>query len=205
MTAAQDVRPPSPAEAPDHWTLLVYTVPSEPSRLRASVWRDLKRAGAVYLRDGVCALPDTPERPDARNALADLAAKVRALGGQATVVTGGRLPRERAGELAAELRAVRAVEYADLRLEAERLLASIHREQGHRELGGRGWAALRADVAKLRGWLAQIVARDYLSGAPGTLETGGAAAGASAAVERCAAAADGLAGAPVVGLGSRRR
>ena len=43
------------------WLLLVYTVPAEPSRLRAAVWRDLKKAGAVYLRDGVCVLPERDE------------------------------------------------------------------------------------------------------------------------------------------------
>ena len=36
----------------DSWLLLIYTVPSQPSRKRAAVWRDVKKAGAVYLRDG---------------------------------------------------------------------------------------------------------------------------------------------------------
>ena len=40
------------------WLLLIYRVPAEPSRKRAFVWRELKKVGAVYLRDGVCVLPD---------------------------------------------------------------------------------------------------------------------------------------------------
>ena len=43
------------------WLLLIYTVPSQPSRLRATVWRELKKAGAVYLRDGVAILPQRDE------------------------------------------------------------------------------------------------------------------------------------------------
>src|SRR5947209_5105035 len=39
------------------WFVLVYKLPSEPSRYRASVWRKLKGAGAVYLQNGVAALP----------------------------------------------------------------------------------------------------------------------------------------------------
>jgi DNA-binding transcriptional regulator PaaX len=44
-------------EAPSTWTLLIYTIPSQPTRLRAAIWRELKKLGAVYLRDGVCVLP----------------------------------------------------------------------------------------------------------------------------------------------------
>src|SRR4051812_990657 len=42
------------------WLLLIYTVPTQPSRKRATVWREIKKLGAVYLRDGVCVLPDQP-------------------------------------------------------------------------------------------------------------------------------------------------
>jgi DNA-binding transcriptional regulator PaaX len=39
------------------WLLLVYHVPAEPSRLRATVWRRIKHLGAIYLRNSVAALP----------------------------------------------------------------------------------------------------------------------------------------------------
>ncbi|CAN5802663.1 hypothetical protein BH20ACT11_BH20ACT11_01270 [soil metagenome] len=39
---------------------MVYKLPSEPTRYRASVWRKLKGAGAVYLQNGVAALPADP-------------------------------------------------------------------------------------------------------------------------------------------------
>jgi hypothetical protein len=35
------------------WLVLVYRVPSEPTRLRAAVWRRLKALGAVYLANSV--------------------------------------------------------------------------------------------------------------------------------------------------------
>jgi hypothetical protein len=37
--------------------LLVYRVPAEPTRLRATVWRRIKQLGAVYLRNSVAAMP----------------------------------------------------------------------------------------------------------------------------------------------------
>jgi hypothetical protein len=39
------------------WLLLVYRVPSEPTRLRAAVWRRLKSLGAIYLQNSAAALP----------------------------------------------------------------------------------------------------------------------------------------------------
>src|SRR5215211_3841789 len=41
-----------------HWVLLVYRIPREPSRHRVAVWRKLRDLGALYLKDGVAALPE---------------------------------------------------------------------------------------------------------------------------------------------------
>lgn len=41
------------------WMLLVYKVPREPTALRATVWRRLKRLGALLVHDAVWVLPAT--------------------------------------------------------------------------------------------------------------------------------------------------
>jgi hypothetical protein len=38
---------------------IVYRMPTKPTAGRVAVWRSLKKAGAVYLQDSVCVLPDT--------------------------------------------------------------------------------------------------------------------------------------------------
>jgi hypothetical protein len=62
------------------WLLLLYKVPSEPTANRVSVWRKLKRLGAILLHDAVWALP-----PSARTIeeLRWLAAEIRERGGDA--------------------------------------------------------------------------------------------------------------------------
>ena len=75
------------------WLLLIYTVPAEPSRKRAAIWRDVKKVGAVYLRDGVCALP---ERQETTSAMRAIAARVEEFEGQATLVEAARLDAARA-------------------------------------------------------------------------------------------------------------
>ena len=39
------------------WRLLIYRLSAEPSRHRVAVWRELRRAGAVSLQQGIWAIP----------------------------------------------------------------------------------------------------------------------------------------------------
>ncbi|MCA1596377.1 MAG: hypothetical protein LC772_08140 [Chloroflexi bacterium] len=47
--------------SPDSWVLLIYRIPSQPTRLRLQIWRRLQRMGVVYLQDAVCLLPARPD------------------------------------------------------------------------------------------------------------------------------------------------
>src|ERR671926_528305 len=93
------------------WALLIYRVPASPSRKRATVWREVKRLGALYLRDGVCALPDAHA---ARAGLAALAERVEDLGGQATLAWDAHLSAGAAEALFAEWERARQIEYAEV-------------------------------------------------------------------------------------------
>jgi hypothetical protein len=148
---------------PSTWLLLIYTVPAEPSRKRAAVWREVKKLGAVYLRDGVCILP---ERPDTLAALRALAQRIEQLDGQASLVQGAQLDRERAAAVIEQFQAARANEYAEIVREAELLLAHIARETEHRDFTFAELEELEQDLAKLRRWTDQVRARDYFSQGP---------------------------------------
>ena len=43
------------------WLLLLYSLPPNSGALRLSLWRQLKRLGAVSLKTSASALPDRPE------------------------------------------------------------------------------------------------------------------------------------------------
>ena len=140
------------------WLLLVYTVPAKPTRKRAYIWREVKKIGAVYLRDGVCALP---ERAETVRAVDAIAARVREFEGEATVVTGARFDDGRGEAVIAAFTSARADEYAEVVHEAERLLEHINRETDHRDFTPAELVELEEDLAKLRRWMSQIQARDY--------------------------------------------
>ncbi len=147
-----------PKTSSERWRLLIYTVPSDPSRKRAYVWRELKKAGAVYLRDGVCALPD---RPGTAAMLAGIAAKIEEFGGDPIVVPGVELEPKRAQAIVEAALHDRQLEYAELVREGDGLLKHVQRETEHRDFSFAELEELEADLKKLRSWFEQIRARDY--------------------------------------------
>jgi len=64
------------------WLLLHYKLPPDPSALRVSVWRKLKRLGAIYHQDSVWVLPDTART---REQFRWLAAEIVEMSGEATL------------------------------------------------------------------------------------------------------------------------
>jgi len=98
--------------------LLVYRLPREPSRHRVAVWRKLRDLGAIYLKDGVAALP---EDSVTREQMEWLQLRVREAGGEATLWEGrpGTLAEE--AELVGEFRSSREESYRAIIAEAERL------------------------------------------------------------------------------------
>src|SRR5258705_13993425 len=53
------------------WVLLAYRLPREPSTPRITLWRKLRRLGAVQLVDGLVALPADAKTVEAFEWLAD--------------------------------------------------------------------------------------------------------------------------------------
>lgn len=100
------------------WLIMIYHLPREPSRHRVAVWRKLKTLGALYLQDGVAALP---EDAVTREQLEWLQLRVREAGGEATLWEA--LPNTVAEDrdLVEEFRASREAAYRELIVAAEKL------------------------------------------------------------------------------------
>jgi hypothetical protein len=100
------------------WVLLVYRIPREPTRHRVAVWRKLQDLGALYLQDGVAALP---EDAVTREQLEWLQLRVREAGGEATLweARPGTVAEE--AELVGTFRSSREKAYRTIISEAERV------------------------------------------------------------------------------------
>ncbi|HLJ67242.1 MAG TPA: Chromate resistance protein ChrB, partial [Chloroflexota bacterium] len=104
------------------WLLLIYVVPSQPSRKRAYVWRELKRLGAVYLRDGVAILPG---RADLEERLQAVAGRIDEYEGSADVLLSPRFATNRDEALIERFRQDRLDEYKELHHACVRFLRDV--------------------------------------------------------------------------------
>ncbi len=145
---------------PTPWLLLIYTVPAQPSRKRATVWREIKKLGAVYLRDGVCVLPD---QPGTRKSLRALASRIEEMDGEACLVEGAHLDEQQVTALKRQFGTSRSEEYAEISREAGQLLAHVARETEHREFTYPELEELEQDLSKLKRWTDQVRERDYFN------------------------------------------
>jgi hypothetical protein len=134
------------------WVLLVYRIPREPSRHRVAVWRKLRDLGALYIQDGVVALP---EDAVTREQLEWLQLRVREAGGEATLweARPGTVAEE--AELVGEFRSSREKAYQTIIAEAERLRRKA-------QMGGKGQSE---QLGKLERRLRAERRRDYFRSA----------------------------------------
>jgi hypothetical protein len=98
--------------------LLIYRLPREPSRHRVAVWRKLKDLGALYLQDGVAALP---EDAVTREQLEWLQLRVREAGGEASLWEGQPNMHAEGKELTETFRSSREQAYQAIIEGAERI------------------------------------------------------------------------------------
>lgn len=148
-----------PVLVPERWHLLVYRVPSEPSRNRVSVWRELKRQGALFLQSCVCILPDLPA---CRKGIAAAIEKVATAGGTHFLFPIGGLDRRQTARLVSAFRQLSAKEYEEIVEECQtKFVKEIAFERGRENFTYEEAEEIREDYEKICRWFERIVARDW--------------------------------------------
>ena len=137
------------------WLLLVYRVPSEPSRLRSAVWRRLKSLGAIYLQNSAAALP---AGPSAERALRKLRSQILDMEGTAVLLSCAVLAGE--AEVRSAFEAARNDEYEEVVDRCEDFLAQVKKEHVANHFTFAELEENEVDLEKLRNWFARIRQRD---------------------------------------------
>jgi hypothetical protein len=142
-----------------NWVLVLLQLPSEPSRYRVAVWRQLRRAGAVPLSPGVWALPSGP----AFEADLDRAAELsREANGTFALIDAS--PRDEASSalIRDAFKSVRVEEWAEFLADCGKFEREIaHEIQKHKFT----FAELEEEeqsLARLRRWYRDLKKRDVL-------------------------------------------
>src|SRR5438034_4897922 len=90
----------APVTVPHKWMLLLYGLPTKRSAERVSLWRKLKKFGALQLKTSAYVLPD---RPLHQERFQWLAKQVRDVGGEATLIRVSEIEGLRSEEHTSEL------------------------------------------------------------------------------------------------------
>jgi DNA-binding transcriptional regulator PaaX len=171
---------PAPPADPG-WLLLIYRVPTEPTRLRAAVWRRIKSLGAIYLQSSTAALPASTS---AERALRKLRSEIVAMSGTAMLLSCTALAGEQ--EIRAAFQAARDDEYAEIVDKCEDFLAQLRKEYADEHFTYAELEENEVDLVKLRNWLAKVRKRDVF-GAAGRGAAEQALAGCEESLEAYAA------------------
>jgi hypothetical protein len=146
--------------AKDVWLLLIYRVPSESSRARVAVWRELKRLGGLYVQHAVCVLPD---REDLRASLERVRERVTELGGSSIFLVLDDVDDDARDQFVEGFRAQSAKEYAEIVEECDtKFVKEIEFERFRENYTFEEAEEIRQDLEKLRRWLAKVEGRDWM-------------------------------------------
>lgn len=159
---------------------MLYRLPSNDSRARVAVWRELRRSGALHLQQSVVAVPDDPGFANVVERLRGVLADV---GGEITALRAEPASEADRGRIVAAWNDAREAEYRELAGECGKFLAEIEHEFEIEKFTLAELDEEEAELEKLQRWHERISARD-LHGAPGADAAGRAVAQAGEALGR---------------------
>lgn len=147
-------------DEPSGWLVLIYRVPSEPTRLRSTVWRRIKSLGAIYLQNSAAALPRTA---NAERSLRKLRREILDMSGSAVLLSCDVLAGET--EVRAQFQAARNDEYEEIVDKCEDFLGQVKKEYAADHFTYAELEENEVDLVKLRNWFARVRDRDVFGAA----------------------------------------
>ena len=142
------------------WLLLIYRVPSEPTRLRSTVWRRLKSLGAIYLQNSAAALPASV---NAERALRKLRSEILEMSGTAALLSCTVIAGEQ--EVRAAFQAARNDEYEEIVDKCQDFLSQLKKEYAENHFTCAELEENEVDLVKLKNWLERVRQRDVFGAA----------------------------------------
>ncbi|MFD4653616.1 Chromate resistance protein ChrB [Streptomyces sp. NPDC058441] len=150
-------------ESLTQWVVLVLRLPSQPSRHRVAVWRELRRVGALSLGQGVWAVPEVPVFADGVQRALELTERAN---GEAIVLRASGREADDAARFQALFTAAREEDWAEFVADCSKYEAEIDKEIRTAKFTLAELEEEEQSLERLRRWHRDLKARDVF-GAPG--------------------------------------
>jgi len=145
----------------NEWVTISYTLPREPSRTRVSLWRKLKKIGALNIQQSMWILPKNDEN---YNLLIEIKNDVLQNNGEAFVMKSS-VDDDSKKIIVERFNAARDEEYKELLEKCDDFFAEIDKEIARKNFTFAEIEENEEELRKLKEWYEKIEARDFF-GAP---------------------------------------
>lgn len=142
-----------------NWVLAFVQLPSDPSRHRVAVWRELRKGGAVPVSQGAWAMPDAPAFQGSLDRAAQL---TRAGGGVFAVIDASPRSAEARALIQDAFVAARRDEWAEFDADCGKFEAEIAREIAKSKFTFGELEEEEQSLDRLRRWFRELKRRDVL-------------------------------------------
>lgn len=141
------------------WVLVLVQLPSEPSRHRVAVWRELRKAGAVPVSAGTWALPAGPAFQPALDRAGELCRKG---GGTFAIIDAAPRDEESAAMIHRAFAAARLDEWQEFIADCDKFEQEVAREIAKRKFTFGELEEEEQSLDRLRRWYRDLKKRDVL-------------------------------------------
>ena len=140
------------------WLTINYTLPKEPSRIRVSVWRKLKKSGAIILGQSVWVLPMSE---DNEVFMREISNEILQNRGEAYLMKMAPHEEGTSKRIIAAFNQARNKEYEELLEQCDDLLRELDKESGRRKFTFAELEENENEFQKLTAWYQKITERDF--------------------------------------------
>lgn len=140
------------------WVMLNFTLPKEPSRIRVSVWRKLKKSGSVSIGQSMWLLPLTNEHIET---LTDIAQEILQNKGEAYILKAVFMTRDREDDVVAVFNKTRDEEYKELLDKCGDFSREMEKETAKGNFSFAEIEENEDEYNKLVAWRQKIAGRDF--------------------------------------------
>ncbi|MGB9779221.1 Chromate resistance protein ChrB [Caldanaerobacter sp.] len=142
------------------WLLFVYKVPSDSSTARVTIWRKVKRIGALYLQQSVCIVPYMEKF---LKEVEDLEKEVKGFGGDFKSFEVVALGEEIEKDLIEQFNKQRREEYNEVIEQCEEFFKEIEKEINRENFTFAELEENEDELNKLYRWFKKVTERDVFN------------------------------------------
>lgn len=139
------------------WLVINYNLPTEPSRLRVSAWRGLKKLGAVNIQQSMWVLP---HNDDNYSALHAISREIEANGGEVLLMQSVFFEQQHEQRVISFFNSLRDEEYQEFIEQCEDYFKELEKEIAIEKYTFAELEEEEEEYEKLSAWFAKIKARD---------------------------------------------